>query len=357
MHSNEMEDVDKVHAGEICAIFGVDCHTGTTFIHPTALKTHNYSMTSMHVPDPVISLAIAPKTRGNTNALGQFGKALARFQKEDPTFRIHTDPENNETIMSGMGELHLEIYKERLEREYGVECVMGNPKVNYRETATQRAQFEYLHKKQTGGSGQYAKVMGYIEPIPEEERGEILGGGRLEFINALSGNNIPPEFVPAIEKGFAEGTEDGPLTGSKVEWLRFVIEDGQSHAVDSSELAFKTATKAALKEAMKTAGAQILEPIMSVTVEIPQEFQGNVVGALNRRKAMVENIEARGSDFCVINAAVPLTEMFGYASELRSGTEGKGEFSMEYREHQPVTQMEQERLEAEYIAARKAAQN
>lgn len=348
MHSNEMEDVVSVGAGEIAAMFGVDCNSGTTFTSPGT----ELSMTSMHVPKPVISLAIRPKNRAEASG-GNFSKALNRFQKEDPTFKLHFDAESQETIMSGMGELHLEIYAERLQREYGVEVVVGNPRVNYRERITKRTEFEYTHKKQTGGSGQYAKVVGYIEPVPEDDEDGVGVGGetgkeRNEFINGLSGNNVPPEFVPGIQKGFEQALQEGASVGAPIQSMRFVITDGAAHAVDSSELAFRVATFNAVRNAMKNAGAQVLEPIMKVEVECPGEFQGTVVGGLNRRKAMIEGVDAKEGTYCVIRCQCPLKEMFGYSTDLRGSTEGKGEFSMEYETHSPVTSTEQVALEKEY---------
>jgi len=336
MHSADMEDVDSVGAGEICAMYGVDCESGSTF---TDDKTNVLTMSSMYVPDPVISLSIKPKDQ--TKASGNFSKGLSRFIKEDPTFRLSFDSDTKETIMSGMGELHLEVYRERLLREYGVETTVGQPQVNYRETISQKAEFEYTHKKQTGGAGQYAKVIGFIEPLPEDA---VL---KTEFVNGLRGNNIPPEFVPAIEKGFTQACEEGVAVGCPVERIRFTITDGQYHPVDSSELAFKTATIKAFKNAFVHAGGQVLEPIMKVEAECPEEFQGAVVGGLNRRRAMIEDV---GTDqgYTTATAMVPLKQMFGFSTDLRSCTEGKGEYSMEYDHHEVVASFEQAELTEEY---------
>jgi len=345
MHSNEMEDVDEIGAGEIAAMFGVDCASGTTFVGNKATRIN---MTSMHVPEPVISMAIKPKDRGKS---GAFGKALAKFIKEDPTFKMHFDNETSENIISGMGELHLEVYKERLFREYGVETEMGQPRVNYRETVTRRAEFEYLHKKQSGGSGQYGKVIGYIEPIPEEEQTE----DKFEFINGLSGNNIPPEYVAAIEKGFMDATAEGALAGAPVQGVRFVIMDGQAHSVDSSELAFRTAACAGFRQAYAQAGAEVLEPIMKVEVEFPSEFQSGVVGGLNRRKGVIESVTSNMTGvYSTVKCAVPLQGMFGYSTELRSLTEGKGEYSMEYTHHAAVTKDTQATIHKAYLEKRAA---
>jgi len=346
MHANEMVDTAEVGPGEICAIFGVDCTSGTTFC---AMGT-NFSMTSMHVPKPVISLAVKPKSLDN-NTLTGFGKAMARFQKEDPTFRVTFDSESQETIMSGMGELHLEIYAERIKREYNCECVVGHPQVNYRERIQGRASFDYLHKKQTGGQGQFAKVSGFIEPLDDDENPESMDN---EFNNAMSGNNIPPEFIPAIEKGFKEACASGACIGAPVQRMRFVLEDGAAHSVDSSELAFRTATVTAVKMAMKQANAQVLEPIMKVAVECPGEFQAGIVGGINKRRANVENVDNKDPTLTVINCTAPLKEMFGYSTELRSSTEGKGEYSMEYLEHYPVMKSEQIELEQAYLRKKAA---
>jgi elongation factor G len=270
MHSNEMQEVEEAVAGDIVAMFGVDTRSGTTF---TDGRVKN-SMTSMFVPDPVVSLAIIPKDR-NSNS---FSKALGRFTKEDPTFRVSVDPESGQTIISGMGELHLEIYVERMKREYNCECTTGMPRVAIRETCAKMARFSYTHKKQSGGSGQYGKVEGYIEPIDAE--GVAPG---VEFRSDLSGNNIPPDFVPAIEKGFKEAFQNGFQVGSPVMGVRVVLEDGAAHAVDSSELAFRAAAIGAFKQAMADARPLVLEPVMSVEVSVPSEYQGATIAGLSQR--------------------------------------------------------------------------
>mmetsp|Transcript_33859 Transcript_33859/g.101226 ORF Transcript_33859/g.101226 Transcript_33859/m.101226 type:complete len:579 (+) Transcript_33859:110-1846(+) len=322
MHANEMEDVESVGAGDIVAMFGVDCASGTTF---TDGKT-KLSMTSMFVPDPVISLALVPADKNAPN----FSKALGRFTKEDPTFRVHTDDESGQTIISGMGELHLEIYVERLKREYGVECSTGNPKVAFRETASTRSKFAYTHKKQSGGSGQFGRVEGYLEPISSD----ALGQGAYEFDNQLVGNMIPPEFVTAIDKGFREAMLKGTLTGSPVMGMRVVLQDGLAHAVDSNELAFRAAAQGAFKQAMATAKPVLLEPLMSTEVAVPAEFQGTAVALVSQRKGTVNSME--GAEFVTIDADVPLESMFGFSSDLRGVTQGKGEYTMEYKAHVPA---------------------
>ncbi|KAI8085500.1 translation elongation factor G [Thamnidium elegans] len=335
MHAADMEDVDELGAGEIGAMFGVDCSSGDTFTDGTL----QYTMTSMYVPDPVISLSLTPKGKESPN----FSKALNRFQKEDPTFRVHIDSESKETIISGMGELHLQIYVERMKREYNVECLTGKPRVAFRETITQPAKFNYTHKKQSGGSGQYGRVVGQLEPMEKDEE----TGKDVSFENRVIGGNIPSNFIPACEKGFNDALDKGPLIGHPVNGIRMVLEDGASHAVDSSELAFRIATKNAFHEAFAKAKPTILEPIMNVAITAPIEFQGSVIGGLNKRKGTVVDTEIQEDYFDVI-ADVPLNDMFGYSTELRSATQGKGEFSMEYKNHQPVQSNVQEALIQEY---------
>ncbi|CAG8520443.1 5076_t:CDS:10 [Scutellospora calospora] len=337
MHSNEMEDVEEVGAGEICAVFGVDCSSGDTFTDGTL----SYTMTSMFVPDPVISLSITPNVKDSPN----FSKALNKFQKEDPTFRVTYDLESKETIISGMGELHLDIYVERMKREYNVDCITGKPQVAFRETIKSTAKFDYTHKKQTGGAGQFGKVMGYIEPLNEvtDEDEEPLPA----FENRVVGGHIPSNFIPAVEKGFQDGLEKGSLIGHPIKNVRFVLEDGAHHAVDSSELAFRLAALYAFRDAYMRANPVILEPIMSVSITAPVEFQGTVIGNLNKRKGTILDTEVQEDHF-IVTAEVSLNNMFGYSSDLRSATQGKGEFTMEYKTHQPVLPYVQEELINEY---------
>lgn len=329
MNSNDMEDVEVGQAGDIVAMFGVDCASGTTF---TDGQRH-ISMTSMFVPDPVISLSLTPKNRNHPN----FTKAIGRFTKEDPTFRVHTDDESNECIISGMGELHLEVYVERLKREYNCECTTGQPKVAFRETPSTKSKFVYTHKKQSGGSGQFGRIEGFIEPIDEE-----LGSGTFEFENRMIGNSIPPDFLPAIEKGFREGIERGAFSGYPILGVRVVVEDGLAHAVDSNEMSFKLAAKGALREAMKSSKPVVLEPIMSTEVIVPSEYQGAAVALVSQRKGVVSGME--GTDFVSVQADMPLDNMFGFSSELRGATQGKGEYSMEYRTHLPCMKDKQEEI-------------
>ena len=312
MHSDEMEDIDSIGPGEICAMFGVECSSGDSFTDGTA----NLSMTSMFVPEPVISLAIKPKGQETPN----FSRALNRFQKEDPTFRVHIDQESKETIISGMGELHLEIYVERMRREYNTECTTGKPRVAFREAITQKAEFSYTHKKQTGGAGQFARVIGHIEPMEVDPE----TGKDVCFENVVMGGNIPTNFIPAVEKGFYEALEKGPLSGNPIGGVRFVLRDGAFHAVDSSELAFRLAAIGAFREAFKQARGIILEPVMNVEVVAPSEFQSNVIGGLNTRRGTIVDSEVRDDEFTAV-AEVALNDMFGYSNQLRGSTQGKGE--------------------------------
>ncbi|KAL5706099.1 Elongation factor G-1 [Ranunculus cassubicifolius] len=340
MHSNEMEDIQEAHAGQIVAVFGVDCASGDTFTDGSV----KYTMTSMNVPEPVMSLAVSPVAK---DAGGQFSKALNRFQREDPTFRVGLDPESGQTIISGMGELHLDIYVERIRREYKVDASVGKPRVNFRETVTKRAEFDYLHKKQSGGQGQYGRVCGYVEPLPPGS------STKFEFDNMVIGQAIPSNFIPAIEKGFKEAANSGSLIGHPVENLRVVLTDGASHAVDSSELAFKLAAIYAFRQCYTAAKPVILEPVMLVELKVPTEFQGTVTGDINKRKGVIVGNDQDGDD-SVITTHVPLNNMFGYSTSLRSMTQGKGEFTMEYKEHSPVSQDVQLQLVNTYKATKAA---
>ena len=297
----------------------------------------NYTLTSMHVPAAVISLAVRPKDR---NAEANFSKALNRFTKEDPTFRVHQDEESQETIISGMGELHLDIYIERMKREYNCDVIAGKPQVAYRETISQRSEIAYTHKKQTGGSGQYAKIGGYIEPLPAD------AVETYEFVDEIVGGVIPREFIPACDKGFREAIKKGTLIGFPVVGVRAVLNDGASHAVDSSEMAFKTAGLMGFREAYSGAKPTILEPIMKVEIEAPVEFQGSVVGQVNQRRGVI--LETKSDDNVTVTAEVPLNSMFGYSTDLRSATQGKGQYTMEFAKYQPVPKQEQEEMIKKY---------
>ncbi|MBK7032846.1 MAG: elongation factor G [Ignavibacteria bacterium] len=334
MHSDDMNEIDQASAGDIVAMFGVDCASGDTFTDGNV----RYTMTSMFVPDPVIELAVAPKDKAG---LVNFSKALNRFTKEDPTFRVMRDEESGETIIKGMGELHLEIYIERIKREYNTEVTVGRPKVAFRETLTQLAEFNYTHKKQTGGSGQFARVGGFIEPLP----GDAVEN--YEFVDDIVGGVIPREYIPACDKGFKESILEGSLIGQPVVRVRVTINDGASHAVDSSEMAFKTAAIMAFREAYSAAKPTILEPIMKLEVSVPDEFQGSVIGQLNQRRGVIMGTDS-DAGYVTVECEVPLSEMFGYSTDLRSATQGKGEFSMEFKKYQPVPRNIQEEMIKEH---------
>ena len=313
MHSDEMEEIDISSSGDIVAMFGIDCNSGDTFTDGTL----SVAMTSMHVPDPVISLTVTPK---DNKAQTNMSKALRRFTKEDPTFRVGLDPESNETIISGMGELHLDVYIERMKREYGAEVLTSPPRVAYRETITKRVEFSYTHKKQTGGSGQYGKVLGFIEPWAD---------GAYQFTDDITGGAIPKEFIPAVDKGFKSMMAKGLVIGAPMTGVSVTLTDGSSHAVDSSDIAFQEAARGAWRESYPKAGPQILEPVMKVAAEGPSEFQGGIVGILMQRRGIIIGT-TEGDGFSRVEAEVPLSEMFGFSTVLRSATQGKAEFTMEF---------------------------
>ncbi|KAI9826742.1 MAG: hypothetical protein M1819_007287 [Sarea resinae] len=331
MHSNEMEEIPEIGAGEICAVFGVDCASGDTFTDGTL----GYSMTSMFVPEPVISLSIKPK---NAKETANFSKAMSRFQREDPTFRVHVDSESQETIISGMGELHLDIYVERMRREYKVACETGQPQVSYRETITTRVPFDHTLKKQTGGAGDYARVVGWMEPTESLEENH--------FEQQISGGSISEKFLFACDKGFQASCDKGPLLGHRVLGTSMVINDGATHMTDSSEMAFKIATQQAFRKTFVQAKPQVLEPLMKTTITAPNEFQGNIVGLLNKRNAVINDTEIGPEDF-TLYADCSLNSMFGFSTQLRAATQGKGEFSMEFSHYSPAPMQLQRRQAGE----------
>ena len=339
MNSSSMEDINEGSPGDIVALFGIDCASGDTFCHPSL----NYAMTSMYVPDPVISLAITPKDKKSAD---QMAKALNRFTKEDPTFQSYVDPESNQTIIKGMGELHLEVYIERMRREYKCEVETGMPQVAYRETITQHADFNYTHKKQTGGSGQYGRVAGFLEP---------LEGKDYEFVDAIKGGAIPNEFIPSCDKGFKASMTKGALIGFPIVGIKATINDGQSHPVDSSDIAFQQAAIGGFREAYLKAKPVILEPIMKVSIEGPTEFQGNIFAVINQRRGIIISSTEDGN-FSRVDAEVPLSEMFGFSTVLRSLTQGKAEFSMEFEKYGKVPTGIAETLIKEYEEKRKKNQ-
>jgi len=330
MHANDREDIDKAEAGDIVAMVGVDCASGDTFCD----ENLNVSLENIYVAEPVIELAIKPVKQDDQVKMS---KALSRFMREDPTFRVSVDEESNETRIAGMGELHLEIYVERMKREYNAVVQVGQPKVNFREAPTVESHYNYKHKKQTGGSGQYAHVVGRLMPLPEDHPESF------EFENATVGGSVPKEYIPGVEKGFKEAIVKGPLSGNKVIRTKVTLEDGTYHAVDSSEMAFKIAARMAFKEAFLASKPVILEPIMKVEAETPTEFQGTVQGDLSARRGVLLGTDMR-DDYTVIIAEVPLSEMFGYSTDLRSKTQGKATFTMEFSAYKPVPASIQEQI-------------
>ncbi|MCZ7620524.1 MAG: elongation factor G [Myxococcota bacterium] len=339
MHADSMEEIDSAGAGDIVALFGIECASGDTFTDGTV----DVAMSSMHVPAPVVSIAVKPK---DNKASDNMGKAIGRFVREDPTFRAHVDRESNETILSGMGELHLDVYIERMKREYKVEVETGAPQVAYREALSQKAEFNYTHRKQTGGSGQYGKVAGYIEPLPEgDERA-------YEFVNEIRGGAIPTEYISAVEKGFVSALDKGRLIGFPIIGVRIVINDGAAHAVDSSEMAFVAAARGAFRSCYGASKPIILEPVMKLAVEGPAEFQGAALKTIMQRRGTVIGTTEE-SGFCRVEAEVPLAEMFGYATDLRSQTQGKAEFTMEFARYLPCPSETTKELLEKYADRRK----
>ena len=342
MHSDEMQDIEEAFAGDIVALFGVDCASGDTFTDGKA----NITMTSMFVPNAVISLSIRPKEKSTAT---NFTKALNKFTKEDPTFRVSRDRESNETIIAGMGELHLEVYVERMAREFKCEVITGQPQVAYRESITISTAFDYTHKKQTGGSGQFARIIGTLDPLDPNSEDSY------EFKSNVTGGRIPKEFIPACDKGFKEQMSKGALIGYPIVGIKANLNDGAYHDVDSSEMAFRICAMAAFREAYMKGNPVALEPLMKVEVSAPEEFQGSVMGQINQRRGMISGSHSQEGSM-VVTADVPLSEMFGYSTELRSATQGKGEFTMEFSKYTAAPKSLQEDLIKEYEKKR-AAEN
>ncbi len=333
MHSDKREEIDTAGAGDIVAVMGIDSASGDTYAASQKLCT----LESMFVPEPVIKIAVSPKSRGDGDKMG---KALQRFRKEDPTFRVFTDDETNEILISGMGELHLEVYIERIRREYGVDIEVGAPKVSYRESPTKTVEFNYKHRKQTGGSGQYAHVVGKLGPIEAESEEQFV------FEDHVVGGRIPKQYIPAVEKGFRDSLGKGPIAEYPVVNTRIDLDDGSYHEVDSSEKAFYTAAQGCFREHFKQAGPKLLEPIMNVEIECPEDFQGTVVGDVIRRRGIMNSNDIV-EGLSVIRAEVPLAETFGYATDLRSLTQGQGTFTMELATYRQVPSNIQEDIIAE----------
>jgi elongation factor G len=333
MHADNMEEIDSASAGDIVALFGIECASGDTFTDGTV----DIAMTSMHVPAAVIALSVKPV---DSKAEDKMSKALGRFTREDPTFRAYVDPESNETVISGMGELHLDVYVERMKREYGCEVETGAPQVAYRETVSRRAEFDYTHKKQTGGSGQFGRVAGWLEPSSED-------GEDFQFTSKVKGGAIPTEYISAVEKGFRSCLAKGRLIGFPVICLSVCVNDGKSHSVDSSEMAFQAAARGAFRDAYGRAKPIVLEPIMKVEVEGPQEFQGAILKTIMQRRGTVIGTTEE-SGFSCIESEVPLSEMFGYATDLRSMTQGKAEFTMEFARYRAAPAEVQAELKEKY---------
>jgi elongation factor G len=340
VHADQKEDIESAGAGDIVAVMGLECATGDTYCS----EGTNFSLESIYAAEPVIDLSIQPVKRADYDKLS---KALNRFMREDPTFRVHVDPETSETIISGMGELHLEIYVERIRREYKVDCTVGAPKVSYREAPTRETPFNYKHRKQTGGSGQYAHVVGKLIPLDPQAPEPFV------FENKVTGGRIPAEYIPSVEKGFRESMVKGPVAGYEVIGVQMRLEDGSYHDVDSSTMAFEICARDCFRETFRKADPVLLEPIMKVEVEIPTEFQGPVTGAISSKRGVILGTESR-SGYTVISAEVPLAEMFGYSNDLRSSTQGKGGFSMEFLKYQKLPSRFQDEIVKKAQTAAKA---
>jgi elongation factor G len=333
MHADKREEIDTASAGDIVAVLGVDCASGDTFASERKFCT----LESMFVAEPVIKMAINPLSRDGADKLS---KALNRFRREDPTFRVTTDEETSETVIAGMGELHLDIYVERIRREYGVEVEVGAPKVSYREAPTKMAEFNFKHKKQTGGSGQYAHIVGKLECLPEGSEETF------EFEENVVGGRIPKEYIPSVEKGFRESIHKGPVAEFPIVGVKAILEDGSYHDVDSSDMAFQTCARNCFRETFLKTKPVLLEPVMKVEIEVPSQYQGPVAGELTSRRGLIVSTEVKGA-FATIEGEVPLAETFGYSTDLRSMTQGQGTFTMEFAKYRRVPASIQEEIIAE----------
>ncbi|MBU6276189.1 MAG: elongation factor G [Planctomycetes bacterium] len=322
MHADKREEIDTAEAGDIVAVMGVDAASGDTY----ASEQKYCTLESMFVPEPVIKMAITPTNR---DGLDKLGKALQRFTREDPTFRMSTDDETGETLIAGMGELHLDIYVERIKREFKVEVEVGAPKVSYREAPTKGTAYDYKHKKQTGGSGQYAHIIGHLEPLPDDAPETFV------FEDAVVGGRVPREYIPSVEKGFRAVLDKGPIAGFPIVGVKATLEDGSYHDVDSSDMAFQICARAGFREAFLATKPVLLEPIMKMEVEVPADFQGPVTGELNKRRGLIISTETVGNTSTIV-AEVPLAETFGYSTDLRSMTQGQGVFTMEFAKYRPT---------------------
>jgi len=343
MHADKREEIDSADAGDIVAVMGVDAASGDTY----ASEVKYCALESMFVPEPVIKMAITPTNR---DGLDKLVKALQRFTREDPTFRVATDEETGETLIAGMGELHLDIYVERIKREYKVEVTVGAPKVSYREAPTKGTAYDYKHKKQTGGSGQYAHIIGHLEPLPDDATENFI------FEDAVIGGRVPREYIPSVEKGFLSVLNKGPIAGFPIVGVKATLEDGSYHDVDSSDMAFQICARAGFREAFLATKPVLLEPIMKMEVEVPSDFQGAVTGELNKRRGLIISTETVGKSSTII-AEVPLAETFGYSTDLRSMTQGQGVFTMEFSKYRPTPgniqkEIIEERKKAELAAAK-----
>jgi len=340
MHADKREEVDTAEAGDIIAIMGIDCASGDTYCSEPNFCT----LENIFVAKPVIKMSINPISRDNSDRLG---KALQRFRKEDPTFQVMTDEETGETVIAGMGELHLEIYVERIRREYKVDVEVGAPKVSYRESATKSVAYDFTHKKQTGGSGQYAHIVGVMGPMSDEE--SATTEGELLFIDNIRGGRIPSNFIPAIEKGFRNMLAKGPVAGFPVVSIKIELNDGKHHEVDSSDMAFMVCAQNCFRQTFPKMKPALLEPIMLMELELPEQFQGTVVGNISSRRGIVLSTDMVNGVTKII-AEVPLAETFGYSTDLRSMTQGQGTFTMELAKYRPVPG----NIQADIVAERKA---